>query len=166
MDRLTCLSVEDIEVTVLARLGDRFDPTPTNVHVEQDRRTARVVIPDVVVRLLKVPCELAGAERERDDRVGEKILPGSLPGVAERIADRDVKQSQLGIDRRCLPDAAAVALATYPRRSGDLPTLILLVLRNRVEMPEHLARLRVDSEHVAARDVALAPRAADIEHAV
>ena len=49
---------------------------------------------------------------------------------------------------------------------GDVPALIVLVLRNRVEVPEHLAGLRVDREHVAAGNVALAARAADVDDAV
>ena len=65
-----------------------------------------------------------------------------------------------------LPDAAAVAFAADPGRTGNLPALILLVLRNGVEVPEHLAGLRIHREHVAAGDVTLAARAADIEHAV
>ena len=96
----------------------------------------------------------------------KRLMPGPLRAVAERIADRDVEQSQLRIDRRRFPDAAAVAFAADPRRAGDLPALILLVLRDRVEVPEDLAGLGVDREHVAARNVALASRAADVEHAV
>ena len=73
---------------------------------------------------------------------------------------------ELGIDRRRFPDAAAVALAADPGRTGDLPALILLVLRNGVEVPQHLAGLGVDRQHVAAGNVALAAGAADVEHAV
>ena len=96
----------------------------------------------------------------------KRLMPGSLRAVAEWIADRHVEQSQLGIDGRRLPDAAAIALAADPGRAGDLPALILFVLRNRVEVPEDLAGLGIDGQHVAAGNVALASRAADVEHAV
>src|SRR5262249_24373686 len=89
------------------------------------------------------------------------------PGaVAEWIADRNVDPSEFRVDGRRLPDAAAVALAAHPRRPGDVPALIARILRNRVEVPRHLPRLRVDGKDVAAGDVAPAARAADVDHAV
>ena len=166
MHRLSGLAVQDVEVAVLARLGERLHALPAHLHVEQDRLVAGVVVPDVVMHLLVVPLQRAGAQREREDRIGEQVRADPLRAVAERIADGDVDQPELGIDRRRLPDAAAVALAADPGRAGDVPALIPSVLRNGVEVPEHLAGLRVDRQHVTAGNVALAARAADVDHAV
>src|SRR5262249_46779140 len=116
--------------------------------------------------LLEVPLQPAVGERERENRVGEEIRTDALRAVAERIADGDVEEAELGIDRRRFPDAAAVALAADPCRPRDRPALIVLVLRDRVEVPQRFPALRVDGKDVAARDVALAARAADVYHAV
>src|SRR6185295_11042 len=64
------------------------------------------------------------------------------------------------------PDPAAIALAADPRRTGDLPALILVVLWNGVEVPEDLPRSGIDRQDVTAGNVALASCAADVEHAV
>ena len=125
MDRLSRLAIEDVEEAVLARLGHRLHPPAANLHVEEDRRRARIVVPHVVVRLLEVPLQPAGIERQRDDRIGEEIDPRALRAVAERIADGHVEHAELRIDRRGFPDAAAVALAADPRRSRNVPALIL-----------------------------------------
>src|SRR4029077_13426392 len=86
--------------------------------------------------------------------------------LAERVADRHIYEAQLRIDRRGLPNAAAVALAAHPGRPGNVPALILLILRDRVELPLHLAGLGVDRQDVPARNMALTARAADVERAV
>src|SRR5213079_3346986 len=98
---------------------------------------AGVVVPQVVMYLLVVPLQGAGAQRQRDNRVGEQVGAEAFRTVAEWVADRDVDQAEFRIDRRRLPDAAAVALAAHPGRAGDRPALILVVLRDRVEVPEH-----------------------------
>src|SRR5436190_13480292 len=159
-------AIEDVEEAVLARLRERFDVTAADVHVEQGWRTARVVVPDVVMRLLEVPLQPAVAEGQRDDRVAEEIRARALLAVAVGIADRDVHEAERRIDRGRFPNAAAVALAADPRRPRDVPALILLVLRHGVEDPEDLAGLGVHREHMAAGNVALAAGAADVDDAV
>src|SRR4029077_8222554 len=69
------------------------------------------------------------------------------------------------INRRRLPDAASVPLAAHPAWARHVPALILLVLWDRVEVPEDLAGFRVDREDVAPGDVALAARAPDVQDA-
>ena len=96
----------------------------------------------------------------------KRFCPSALPAVAERIADGDVEQPQLGIDGRRFPDATAIALAADPCWTGNLPSLIFFVLRHRVEVPEDLAGLRIDGEDVTTRNVALASSASDVEHAL
>src|SRR6187549_898174 len=100
--------------------------------------------------LLEVPLQAPGIERECDDRVCEKVHPGALAAVPVGIADRHVKQPEFRIDRSRLPDAATVALAAYPCGSRDLPSLVLLILWDGIEVPEHLSGLRIDSQHVTA----------------
>src|SRR5262249_45250957 len=80
--------------------------------------------------------------------------------------DGEIYKAQLGINCGRFPDATAVALAADPGRTGHVPTLIPFVLRDRVEIPEDLSGLCVHSQHVTARDVALAPGGAYVEHAV
>ena len=164
--RFAGLAVQDVEPAVLVRLGKRLDRLAVHLHVEQDRLLAVVVVPDVVVHLLVVPLHLSVLERQRHDRVGEQVRTRALGAVAKRVADRDVEQAQLGIDRRRLPDAAAVSAAADPGRTGDVPPLVVLVLRNGVEVPEHLAGLGVDRHHVTARNHALAAGRAHIQDAL
>ena len=166
MHGLAGLAVQDIEPTVLVGLREGLDRLAVDDHVEQDRLLAVVVVPDVVVHLLVVPGELSRLEIQRDDRVGEQVGAGPLRAVAEGVPDRGVEQAELGVDGRRLPDAPAVAPAADPGRAGDVPALVVLVLRNGVEVPDDLAGLRVDGEHVAARDHALAAGRADVEDAV
>src|SRR5205823_12085035 len=91
---------------------------------------------------------------------------GTLAAVTERIADRHVEHPELRINRRRFPDAAPIALPANPGRARRVPALILLVLWNGVEVPEHLSRFRVHREHVAAGDMALAACAPDVQNAV
>src|SRR5439155_6019440 len=100
------------------------------------------------------------------NRTGKEIHARALAAIPERIPDGHVEQPELRVDRCRFPDAAAVALAADPRRTGHVPSLIPLILGNRVEVPPHLACLRVDREHVAPGNVALAARASDVEDAV
>src|SRR5439155_17883795 len=53
-----------------------------------------------------------------------------------------------------------------PCRSGDVPALVLLVLRNRVEVPQDLSGFRIDGDHVAAGNMALTARRADVDDPV
>ena len=119
-----------------------------------------------MVRLLEVPLQSPRIECERDDGIGEEVDARALRAVAERVRNGHIQQTELGIDRRRFPDAAAVALAAHPGGARDVPALIFFILWDRVEVPEHLACFRVDREHMAARDVAFAAGAADINHAV
>ena len=116
-------AIQDVEIAVFACFRDRPDASSPHLHVEEDRWTARVVVPHVVMRLLSTS-GASRAELERDDRVGEEVHACTLPAVAERIPDRDVEQAQLGIDRRRLPDSAAVSFTADPCGTGDLPALI------------------------------------------
>ncbi len=58
MNRLTRFAIEDVQPPVLVGLSERFDRLPVDLHVEQDRLHAVVVIPDVVMDELVVPLQL------------------------------------------------------------------------------------------------------------
>src|SRR6185503_11101953 len=58
------------------------------------------------------------------------------------------------------------AFAAYPGWAGNVPALIFFVLWNRVEVPKNFACSGIHCQNVAAWNVALAARAADVDHAV
>ena len=167
MHRLPGLAIQDVEVSVLARLGQGPDPLSAHLHVEQHRRTARIVVPDVVMRLLEVPLQLAGAQASsaRIESV-KRLIPArfvlSPNGLPTATYSRPSSGSIDGVSQIPPP------LRSPPTQVGPaiVPALILFVLRNGVEVPEDLAGFRVDGQHVAAGNMALASRAADVEHAV
>src|SRR5262245_18679507 len=119
-----------------------------------------------MVRLLEVPFQFPAVESQRDDGIRKKVDAGALGAVAEGVCDGHVEEAEIGINRRRFPDAAAMALTAHPCWAGNIPTLIFFVLRNRVEVPEHLACLCVDCKHMTTRDVAFAARRADVNHAL
>src|SRR5262245_8168463 len=110
--------------------------------------------------LLEVPLQLSRIEAQRQKCTRKQIDACTFRAVAVRIPDCHIEQTQFRIDRRRLPDASAVAFAANPRGTCNLPTLVLFVLRNRVEVPQNLARLRIDGQHVSSWDVTLAAGAA------
>src|SRR5262245_14873778 len=116
--------------------------------------------------LLEIPLQSAAVERERDDGIGEEVDAGPLRTVAERVCHAHLQQAEFGIDLWLFPDSTAVSFAADPRRACNVPALILFVLRDCVEMPEHLACFRINCEYVATWNVAFAARRTDIEHAV
>ena len=166
VDRRPRLPVQQIEERVLVGLPERAHRLAVHLHVEQDRLAAVVVVPHIVVDQLVVPAQLAVLDVEGEDRVGEQVHAVPLGAVAERVADGDVEQAELRIERRGLPDAAAVADAADPGRARDVPALVVLVLRDRVEVPDHLAGRRIHGQHVAARNQALAAGRPHVDHAV
>src|SRR5689334_15315198 len=124
---------------------------------------------------LEVPLPLAGTSVDRDDAVAEEIVPRPMAAVlvAQRHADRNVDEAQLGIGavRRpgvVLPHAGAAELrAPLPRLRAELAWLW-----NEIELPPLLARMHVEtadpSRQVvqAQRVVAVHRRVADDDHVI
>src|SRR5215471_1239209 len=115
-----------------------------------------------MVRLLEVPFQFPAVESKRDDGISKKVDAGALCAVAKGVADSHIEEAEIGINRRRFPHAAAVALTAHPCWAGNIPTLVFFVLRNRVEVPEHLACLCIDCKHMSTRDVAFAACRADV----
>ena len=65
IERLARYPVEDVHPTCLADFGDGLPDSAVNGHIQQDRPDCRVVIPDVVVHLLKVPAIFSGLDLDR-----------------------------------------------------------------------------------------------------
>lgn len=58
-ERFASDAIEDINPSRLARFGDGFAGTPVYLYVEKNDGVRRIVIPDVMVDLLKVPAILS-----------------------------------------------------------------------------------------------------------
>ena len=94
----------------------------------------------------------------------KRFMP-ARPAVAERIPDRDVEQAQLGIDRRRLPDSAAVSFTADPCGTGDLPALIFsscgTVLKCQRTFPDFAS-----TANMCPPGMWFSLRVPDVEHAV
>jgi hypothetical protein len=98
--------------------------------VEQHDRTCRVIIPDVVMHLLKVPDVFAGLGVQRNDRGAEQIVARARRAVivGTAITDREVNEPQLRVEGRRVPD----------RR----PAVRVLIAARRPSIGTHLSRPR------------------------
>ena len=74
-DRLAGDAIEDEQQPHLRDLRDRRDRLAVLHDVDQRRRGAQIVVPDVVVHELPVPLQLAGRRVERDDGVPYRLSP-------------------------------------------------------------------------------------------
>src|SRR5262249_39062251 len=157
----------------LARMDDPGNDLPGLVaNVDQNRRTGRVEVPDVVGDVLEVADVFAGLEIEGDQRVGVEVVAGAQRSVeiGRRIADHEIDAVGGEIDRRVLPNAAAQRLVGI----AGLGELLLLglnvavhvaagrvllrpdagrILWNGVEIPNELAVLGVVGAYEAAHAV-------------
>ena len=125
--------------------------------VREYRRARDVVVPDPVVHQLIVPLPLAGLQIDRDDALAEQVVAGPMTAivVAGRRLDRQIRHPQFFIDGDLSPDAGVAGVRPRIVQPGIVAELARP--RNRVEDPQPLARLDVESADVALF-VALAAR--------
>ena len=94
--------------------------------------------------LLEVPAVLAGLRLDRDHRDAEQIVAGPHRAVeiGAGVARREVDETELGVDGRCLPDGRA---AVFPRVVVGGPRVVtdLAGARDRIERPAQLTGARV-----------------------
>ena len=162
--RFARIPVQDEEIAGLRRHGERVDRLAVALDVEEHRRRRRIVVPEIVVDGLEVPAVRAGADIDRDDRVGEQVgaRPVAAVGEGDRRSQRQEHEFPLLVDGevegpgvRAQPAAPTVAL---PGVVADLARL-----RHRAELPQLLARDRAEGARVAdaARRTARRVRAHD-----
>ena len=117
--RVPSRAVEDEVHAGLAAVDDDLALAAADAHVGEHRRHHVVHVPDVVVDRLEVPPVLAGLQVQRDDRVGEQVLPAARRAVlrraAARVAEGPVDQAELGIDGRVDPRRRAAASRSRSR---------------------------------------------------
>ena len=106
--------------------------------------------PVVVGRGLVHPLDRAALHVERDDGVARL-----LRRVGVVVAGGDVDHAALGIDRRRRPDPAA---GRSPLLNAVLVLAARLGLVDRVGLPQHLARVRVEGRDAAAERAAFVLR--------
>src|SRR5262249_44645517 len=104
-------AVHDIDPAGATGLGRGLARLAVDDGVEQKNRARRVVVPNVVVHLLEVPGIGAGLGVDREERGAKKIVPFAHRSVVvgPAIADREVDQTELRIERRGVPDRCAAA---------------------------------------------------------
>ena len=163
-ERLPGLAIEDVGPAGLSHFGDRLARTAAHVHVHEDDRIDRVVVPDVVMHLLEVPAIFPGGELDRQHRGRVQVVAGAEGAVVvgSGIAGREIEEAELGIDGRRLPDRRTAVL---PRVVVLRPRLVTGLARtgNRVEGPDQPAVLRVVGLEAAAR-AAIAAGETDDDH--
>ncbi len=164
-ERLAGLTIEDVRPAGLSHFDDRLSRATCKVHVHEDDWIDRVVVPDVVMHLLKVPAILAGGELDGEHRRRIQVVAGAEGAVVVRrgIAGREIDETELEIDGRRLPDRSAAVLPGVVVLRPRIVTR-LAGARNRVERPDEAAVLRVVRLEAAAR-AAIAASKADDDHA-
>src|SRR5690606_25254069 len=89
-DRLAGLALEDVDITLLARLRDDVDLAAVAAQRQQLRRLRKIQIPEVVTDRLEMPEPLAGTRIERDDAVPEEIV--AVPIAAVEVVARGARR--------------------------------------------------------------------------
>src|SRR5690606_41100788 len=133
------LALEDVDISLLARLRDDVDLAAVAAQRQQLRRLRKIQIPEVVTDRLEMPEPLAGTRIERDDAVPEEIVavPIAAVEVVARGARRDEHDAALDVDRRFAPVVHAserVRGVVRPRVGTEFPGP-----RHRMEDPNELA---------------------------
>lgn len=165
-DRLAGRAVEQEHVAVGADGREALAHLAVDFGVVKNERRAEIGFPDVVMDDLVMPFQLTGLDVERDDGVGKEIVACAQLAAELRngIADAEVCEAQLRIDRRGHPHAAAARLPVLVILRPGLVTFMALV-GNDVEGPLLLAGLGVQPDDAPAQPE-VAVRHAGNEHAV
>ena len=110
-ERFAVGAVEQVEPSGLAGLSEALALLAVDRKVKQHHGTRRVVVPQIVMDLLKVPAVLAGHRIDGNDRRGEEIVAGTNGAVEvrTRIARREVDQPERRVDGRRLPNSRAAS---------------------------------------------------------
>ncbi len=163
LDELPGLAVQHVEEAVLGRVQQGLAHLPVDLHVGQDDRLGRGVVPAVAGRFLEVPDVFAGLRLQGHDRAEEQVVAAAgaahlgVPGRA--VAAADVEQVEVRIIGHAVPRRAAAAVVppvAMPGGIGDLHGLVrsgavvVLLAGDHVELPLLLAGLGVVAGHEAA----------------
>ena len=153
-DRLAGLAVQHEQQTLLRRLCERLDGFAVLHGVDEDRRGWDVVVPERVMRRLKVPAALAGAQIDGDDALAVQVRAGPQAAVhvAVRRFDGQIREPELLV-RGDRPPNTRVARALALLGGTVEPRLVarLTAPRDGMERPEQLARDDVEAADVADR---------------
>src|SRR5205085_253498 len=111
--------------------------------VEEQGRARRVVVPDVVVNFLEMPGVFAGLSVQGDDGSAEEVVAFAHRAVVIRsaIADREVDEPELRIERRRVPDRRA-AMQIMVSAGRPCVATYLGRRRKRIPPPQDLSGLR------------------------
>src|SRR6202044_1163737 len=147
-------------------LGDALSGLTVDGCIEQDDRARGVEVPDIVVNLLEVPGVFACLDLQRDHRGAIQIVALTHRTIVVRaaIADREIEETELRIDRRRIPDRRATA---HGMIGAGRPGLAAFLARSGQGEPAplDLAGFGVERRQPAA-DAELAAGNAAVDHAV
>ena len=144
VELVMAVAVEQAKQPVLAADADHLVLLAVDGRLEQRADLAQIGVVHVVGNELAVPQELAGLGVERDQRVRVEI--GAWPKLAVEvrrgIADRQVDDAGLGVERERRPQAAAAML----ERLCALPGVGagLAGIGDEIELPHRLAGLELE----------------------
>ena len=136
---------------MLGRLRHGIDALPV-AHDSHERRWRwEIAIPDVVLDRLKMPDALAGVRIEREERVGEQVVAGTVGAVeiGRGGAGGDEDESTFYIDCHSRPVVGAARVGPGVLRPGVVA--VLAGTRNGVERPAKPPGADVVGADVAAR---------------
>ena len=151
-------ALQNPQIAVAARVHEAGHGTAVALHVDQQRRRDLVPVPRAVPVVLVIAAQLAGLDVERDDGVRIEVVAGAhVARPRPGIAGAPERQAEPGV----------VAAGDPHRRAAGLPRVLrprvvteLAGARNRIRLPDLVARVRVERDDEAA-DAALAARHTD-----
>ena len=132
-----------------------FVITPTAGMVSPSRSTSKrmggnrhVQVPEVVVHRLEVPHQLTGQGIDRDDRVGEQVVPRSIEAVEVVVgrAERHVENAPLLVDGEEAPGVGPADVAPGIVEPGLVTHLA--GMRDGVKGPHQIPRPKIPRPHV------------------
>src|SRR5262249_13445440 len=151
-DRFAGGSLEHVHHSGLRHLNHDGDLHATLSHGRQRGGRRVVVIPDVVVRCLKVPDYAAGGGAQRNDGIRVAVLaePHATEVIGRGTRRRQEDQIASGIGHNHRPHVAAPGARGTPPLPG-LERGIRRILRDGIERPLERAGPNIPRAHLAAR---------------
>ena len=150
-EQLAGFALEHEHVARLGDLRDRVDPATVAAQAHQIRGRRQVSIPNVVPDELKMPHAFAGLRFEREERVGEQVVPhaiGTVVVVGRRARGHE-HEAALHVERHPGPVVRGAGIRPRALRPCVVPELP--GPRNGVEGPAQRPGSHIIGPHVARR---------------
>jgi hypothetical protein len=136
---------------LLGGLRDGINAFAVALQGDEARRRGEIPVPDVVLDGLEMPDSLARVGVEREERVGEQVVPGPVRPVkiGRRRSGGNVHDPSLLVHRHARPVVRGTRVFPGVFRPGVIA--VFAGVRDRVKRPSNLARPNVEGAEVSGR---------------